>query len=652
MKKIILIMVCVLTMFILSCGGGESGGESCTSNFDCPFGKVCSKTTGTCVTESSADDGSGEGGLTPDGENGNDGGSSGGNDDGEPGDDSDSAETDDPASGDCTPGQTRDCEYQGDPATENVGPCKAATSTCKEDGKWGKCEGAVEPVPETGEELCNNKIDDDCDGFVDNGVDGICSFWNDSENSNDSDNEPADSDPSVIDVGYTGDYDDAYVVPGDAEICADTCVPMKAECYPNDLPSEAAVDLCNGLDDDCDGTVDEGCPCSAGQTQPCFSGPPNFRNIGKCTDGVQTCKVTMRGTRSVGVWGDCVGGISPSLDVCDHADNNCNGCTDDKLCCEPPIDCSYDIGTASPFADKIIDGTQIYDKSHEFNDADTATWEWTLTKGPCDIVLGTTSFQTKGATTAAGLSGDGAAKNVVSGVGLSHFKVKFLLSGSYKLHLKVTRPNGEVHECEWKLEVVSSGLRIELCWDTNSSVDVDLHLGKNGVTSSWTDTSACYYGDCKGNPEGSYDDHSYPNWKVSGWGYENTDNYNKQGHLVKLPNPRLDIDNIADGPTPENINLDNPNDNDVFRVGVKYFSGGSVLSPVITHPVINVYCGGALKATYGVEPQVSGFTASPYFWKVVEIKWVGDVSSTECELTPKWNNGYVVTTSVPGYTSW
>ena len=78
MKKIILIMVCVLTMFILSCGGGESGGESCTSNFDCPFGKVCSKTTGTCVTESSADDGSGEGGLTPDGENGNDGGSSGG----------------------------------------------------------------------------------------------------------------------------------------------------------------------------------------------------------------------------------------------------------------------------------------------------------------------------------------------------------------------------------------------------------------------------------------------------------------------------------------------------------------------------------------------------------------------------------------------
>lgn len=178
--------------------------------------------------------------------------------------------------------------------------------------------------------------------------------------------------------------------------------------------------------------------------------------------------------------------------------------------------------------------------------------------------------------------------------------------------------------------------------DTTGSVDVDLHLGKNGTTEEWATNSglACYYGNCK------YDASSGPNW-----GYANTQNYDRNGNLRTMRNPRLDIDNISKVGIPENINVDNPNNEDVFRVGVKYYSySGSK----ITHPVINVYCGGTLRATYGVEPQVSGFTSSPYFWKVVEIKWVGDYASDACELTPRWNEGtgYVVDTSVPTYSNW
>ena len=652
MKKLFVFLFCIFAgLFFVSCGGSESGSDSqkCEKNLDCPMGKVCSG--GMCVSpeESEVRDGENNGEF-PDDENGSDGGNSSSNDgEATTDDDSNPTEVDDPITGNCEPGKTQKCEYQGPEGSEGVGPCKAAVRTCKDNGTWGKCEGEVLPVYEKGEELCTNGIDDDCDGVVDNGTsEGGCAFWHDTEVS-DADAD-AEVDPGTIDVGYTGDYSDAYQVPIDAEtgVCTDTCIPTKAECFPTDI-NEAEAELCNGLDDDCDGKVDEGCPCSPGQTQPCFAGPPNFRNVGTCQDGVQTCKVSMRGTKSVGVWGDCVGGISPKQDACDNADNNCNGCVDDKLCCLPPIDCSFDIGVAQPFNDKIIDGNQIYDTGHKFNDADSATWEWTLTKGPCDIVLGTTSFTTKGATTAAGLSGDGTAKASVSGVGLSQFKVKFQLSGSYVLHLKVTRPNGEFYECEWVLRVVSNGLRIELCWDTHSTRDIDLHLGKNGVTTGWTGTTACYYAYCKGNPEGTSDTHSTPNWNVSGWGYGKTYNYNVQGHWVEMPNPRLDLDNIADGPVPENINLDNPNDGDTFRVGVKYFSSSGT-----TYPVVNVYCGGTLKATYGVEPKVSGFTSSPYFWKVVEIKWVGDFASDECELTPKWddNTGYVVTTSVPGYSSW
>ena len=636
MKKLFFILVCFLTAFIMSCGGGsETDGGACESNFDCPVGKLCSN--GRCVSEGSADDGSGGEGEIPDNEHG-DGGSTG--HDGETSDsDSQPDNQDDPLEGDCKPGETTKCAYQGDPATENVGPCKPAVSTCKEDGTWGKCEGAVEPVAETGEELCKNNIDDDCDGNVDNKKGSCIIYWDD-EDTGDSDTDTSDT---GIDVGYTGDYDDAYQIPVDAEVCNDTCVPMKAECLSADI-NENENGLCNGLDDDCDGTVDEGCPCTAGQTQPCFLGPKNYRNVGTCQDGVQTCRVSMRAT--TGTWGECVGGISPSVDKCDNADNNCNGCKDDKLCCAPPIDCAFDVNAepARPFVYKIIDGDQIYDTGHKFNDADTATWEWTLTKGPCDVVLNTVNSFVKGGKTLEEVgdinTDNGVQNTVVSGVGFSKFKVKFRLSGSYKLHLKVTRTNGEVYECEWVLRVVSDGLRIELCWDTTGSVDVDLHLGKNGTTEEWATTNglACYFGNCK------FDASSGPNW-----GYANTQNYDRNGNLRTMRNPRLDIDNISKVGIPENINVDNPNDEDVFRVGVKYYSGSK-----ITHPVINVYCGGTLRATYGVEPQVSGFTSSPYFWKVVEIKWVGNYASDQCELTSQWNDGtgYVVSSSVPSSYGW
>lgn len=635
MKKLLVLMLCCFAgLFFVSCGGSEnSDSQKCEKNLDCPIGKVCSS-GGVCVSpeESEVHDGEnndGNNGELPDDESGSDGGNSG-TSDGEPADDSDYDDLIDPETGNCKPGKTRQCEYQGPEGSEGVGPCKAAISTCKEDGSWGKCEGEVLPVYESGEELCTDGIDNDCDGEVDNGT--SCAYWQDTDLIPDADAD-ADADPGIIDVGYTGDYSSAYQIPVDAEICTDTCVPMKAECYPADI-NEGEVGLCNGLDDDCDGTVDEGCPCSPGQTQPCFAGPPNFRNVGTCRDGVQTCKVTMRA--STGVWGECVGGIKPSLDVCDNADNNCNGCSDDKLCCQPPIDCAFDIGTATPFTDKIIDGNQIYDTGHKFNDADTATWEWTLTKGPCDIVLDKTSFTTKGATTAAGLSGNGIKSTVVSGVGLSHFKVNFILSGSYVLHLKVTRTNGEVYECEWVLRVVSDGLRIELCWDTTGSVDVDLHLAKVGKTTAWQ-TLACYYGNCKntGNPD---------------WGYSSTintilTNSSDPDNLVFTPNktaynPRLDLDNISQAGIPENINIDNPNDGDTFRIGINYYSSKTIL----THPVVNVYCGGTLKSTFGVEPQVGGFNGKSKLWKAAEVKWVGDYSSDECVITPKWNEGYVLGT--------
>ncbi|WP_437317948.1 hypothetical protein [Sorangium sp. So ce385] len=64
--------------------------------------------------------------------------------------------------GDATPcerGDTRAC-YEGASETEGVGICAPGTQTCGADGSWGACEKQVLP----GEEDCNERGDEDCDG--------------------------------------------------------------------------------------------------------------------------------------------------------------------------------------------------------------------------------------------------------------------------------------------------------------------------------------------------------------------------------------------------------------------------------------------------------------------------------------------------------
>ena len=66
----------------------------------------------------------------------------------------------------CQVGQTKAC-YSGPAATKNVGRCKEGKQQCNAAGSaWLKaCVGQVLP----GKEICNNNIDDDCDGQTDEG---------------------------------------------------------------------------------------------------------------------------------------------------------------------------------------------------------------------------------------------------------------------------------------------------------------------------------------------------------------------------------------------------------------------------------------------------------------------------------------------------
>jgi hypothetical protein len=186
---------------------------------------------------------------------------------------------------------------EGDPGGggacgSSVGTCVEGVLTCT--GGSLQCVGDTGPAPE----ICDT-LDNDCDGTPDNGVPG---------------------------AGASCGSSTGECVPGTMQ-----CISGSMVC---DGETPPAPETCNGRDDDCDGTPDEGDP---GGGAACGDG------TGECIEGVEHC---------VGGSIDCVGYVGPTAEVCDGLDNDCDGTPDNGSLPGIGVPCGSSVGTC-------VEGTML-----------------------------------------------------------------------------------------------------------------------------------------------------------------------------------------------------------------------------------------------------------------------------------------------------
>lgn len=231
----------------------------------------------------------------------------------------------------CQPGAKQTC-YSGLQNLAGKGSCKEGVQVCEADYLWGRCLGQVLPSPER----CN-KLDDDCDGEVDEGISCSCK-------------------PGVTQSCYDGTANTQGVGPckGGIQTCDQNG--RWGDCVGQVRPQ---IETCNNIDDDCDGQIDSPKPsCLDGKVceQGTCSCPSNhvvcgalcvetmtsFAHCGACNNACKLGQYCNKGTCS------CPPGQTLCGDSCVQLDQDAKHCGRCGKVCEVGEFCTKGVCSACP----------------------------------------------------------------------------------------------------------------------------------------------------------------------------------------------------------------------------------------------------------------------------------------------------------------
>ncbi len=241
-------------------------------------------------------------------------------------------------------GVDNDCDGATDEGLERPcsSGCGSGTQRCMA-GEWRGCDA---PMPT--EEVCDG-VDNDCDGVTDEGCGGCP----------DGASRPC---GSVVGMCVAG---------------TQRCVGGSwSECEGGVGPSSPTDTRCDGIDEDCDGVVDDEAVCPEGRL--CIDGrcfdpqsPPGGGDTSPppepdaCTDGAsRPCGETDIGPCRFGTqqcvggrWDSCIGNVDPvsTTDPCDAVDNDCDGFLDEDADCPAGQTCIEGRCTETPRAEPPAD---------------------------------------------------------------------------------------------------------------------------------------------------------------------------------------------------------------------------------------------------------------------------------------------------------